>query len=152
MKLFPRLIYKINKLYINIAKPTTVGVKLLLVWDQTVMMVKHTYQPYWYLPGGGVKKGETLMDAARREAAEELDAELGKLNLFGLYTNINGKNTDHIVVFSCDTFTFTGKTDWEIERFDLFPIDKLPPDVSPGSKQRINEFADRDDPPIVGTW
>jgi len=54
VKLFPRLIYKINKLYINIAKPTTVGVKLLLVSDQTVMMVKHTYQPYWYLPGGWI--------------------------------------------------------------------------------------------------
>jgi 8-oxo-dGTP pyrophosphatase MutT (NUDIX family) len=60
MKPLPRLIYLFNRLIWRITSPTTVGVRLILERDQTVLLVQHTYQPHWYLPGGGVKKGETI--------------------------------------------------------------------------------------------
>ena len=152
MKTLPRLIYSINRLLWRITKPTTVGVRLILEKHGAVLLVKHTYQPHWYLPGGGVKKGESLEEAARREASEELGAKLGDLSLFGVYTNFYEHKNDHVVVFSCEDFTLTGKTDHEIERFDFFGPDGLPIGVSPGSLRRIREYVDGNGSPFVGPW
>ena len=60
---------------------------MILERDKAVLLVKHTYQRDLYLPGGGVKRGETLEEAARREAAEELGAQLMNIHLFGIYSN-----------------------------------------------------------------
>ena len=108
--------------------------------EQAILLVKHTYQRHWYLPGGSIRKGETVEEAARREAAEELGAELGNLNLIGVYTNFYQHKNDQVVVFSTGDFTLTGKTDREIERFDFFRFDDLPDGVSPGSLRRIREY------------
>lgn len=128
------------------------GVRLILEKDQAVLLVKHTYQVDWYLPGGGVKKGETIEGAARREAAEELGAALGDLHLFGVYTNFYEGKSDHVVVFSCDDLTLTGKTDREIASLNFFRFDGLPGDVSPGSLRRIREYIGGGDSPVVGVW
>ncbi len=89
-----RLLYQLDRLRLYITRPITVGVRLILTNDQSILLVKHTYQQHWYLPGGGVKKGETLEQTARREMAEEVGAKLGRLRLFGVYTNFyEYKNT-----------------------------------------------------------
>jgi len=147
-----RLLYRINRLRCYVMRPITVGVRLILSQDQTVLLVKHTYQSHWYLPGGGVKRGETLEEAARREAAEDLGAKLGNLRLFGVYTNFYEYKSDHVIVFTCADFTLTGKTDHEIEGFDLFRPDDLPEGTSPGSWRRIQEYVSSDAPPFVGAW
>ena len=59
MALPPRLLYKLNLFYWKIFKPTTVGVRILLIKEGKIILVKHTYQDCWYIPGGGVKKRET---------------------------------------------------------------------------------------------
>jgi 8-oxo-dGTP pyrophosphatase MutT (NUDIX family) len=152
MKTLPRLFYKLNCLLWRITRPTTVGVRLILVKDQAVLLVKHTYQSHWYLPGGGVKKGETIKAAAKREANEEFGAKLGDLRLFGVYTNFYEHKNDHVIVLVCEDFTLTGETDREIERFDFFRLDDLPAGVSPGSIQRIQEYVDGSKVPGIGMW
>ena len=72
MKLLYKLVYKTITLYWKLFKPITIGARLLMVKDGTVVLVKHTYDQAWYLPGGGLKRGETLEQAIRREAAEEV--------------------------------------------------------------------------------
>lgn len=128
------------------------GVRLILERDGAILLVKHTYDRYWYLPGGGVKKGETVEAAARREVSEELGAELGDLRLVGVYTNFCEHKNDHIIVFSCDNFVLAGETDREIECFDFFRFDSLPDGVSPGTRRRIGEYVRSDGLPIVGPW
>lgn len=130
----------------------TVGVRLMMVKDSQVYLVKHTYQRQWYLPGGGVKKGETIEAAARREAAEELGATLGELRLLGVYTNFYEHKNDHVMVFSCEDFALTGDGDSEIERIRAFGFDELPEGVSPGSLRRIEEYLRLDGCPVVGMW
>lgn len=152
MKALLRLSYRINKLFWRITKPITVSVRLILVKDGTVLLVKHTYQPHWYLSGGGIKKGETIEQAARRETAEELGAELGDLHLVGVYTSFYEHKSDHIIVLSCDNFTLTSKRDREIECFDFFRLDDLPSDISPGSLRRIQEYANGGSLSVVGLW
>jgi len=131
----------------------TVGVRILLIQADTILLVKHTYQKYWYLPGGGVKKGETLEAAIRREVGEEIEARLGDLALVGVYSNFYEYKSDHIVVFLCENFTLNGnKTNNEIEAFKFFNIEDLPADISPGSRRRIEEYLRRAGSPAFGKW
>ena len=154
MKPLIRLLYQFNRLRLYVTRPITVGVRLILTNDQSVLLVKHTYQRDWYLPGGGVKKGETLEQAARREMAEEVGAKLGQLRLFGVYTSFYEYRNDHVIVFSCDDFTLTDEMDQkhEIESLRLFDLDSLPGDLSPGSKRRMQEYTSGDGLPIAGVW
>jgi 8-oxo-dGTP pyrophosphatase MutT (NUDIX family) len=152
VKALSRLFYTLSRIFWRLTKPITIGVRLILVRDQAVLLVKHTYHQGWYLPGGGVRKGETVEEAARREAAEELGAQLGSLHLFGVYTNFYESKNDHVVVLSCSRFTLTGHTDHEIESFAFFCLDALPGDLPPGSLRRVREYAAGQDAPAIGRW
>jgi 8-oxo-dGTP pyrophosphatase MutT (NUDIX family) len=146
-----KLLYKLAKFKWFLTRPMTLGVRILLIKDDRVVLVKHTYQDAWYLPGGGVKKGETLEEAIRRECEEELGAELNDVQLFGVYSNFYEYKNDHITIFLSNDFSIKGHTDTEIEDYHLFPIDDLPKQTSPGSKKRIQEYV-TEDFPKQGKW
>jgi 8-oxo-dGTP pyrophosphatase MutT (NUDIX family) len=124
----------------------------MLIRDGTVLLVKHTYQPGWFLPGGGVRRKETLTAVAHREVWEEVGARLGELQFWGLYTNLLPEKSDHITVFLCHDYVIEGTPDFEIQSVQAFPLDRLPPDVSIGSQRRIEEFTSGDHQPGVGRW
>jgi 8-oxo-dGTP pyrophosphatase MutT (NUDIX family) len=76
-----RVLYPIRRAYRRIAKPTTYGVKALIIHPVDpgrVLLVRHSYgdRSLWRLPGGGYKPTrETPEQAARRECMEELGIE-----------------------------------------------------------------------------
>jgi 8-oxo-dGTP pyrophosphatase MutT (NUDIX family) len=71
--------FKASRLLWHITKPIPLGVRLLLVKEKSVLLVKHTYQSnYWFLVGGGLQRSEILMEAARREAKEEVGVNFGE--------------------------------------------------------------------------
>ncbi len=152
MNSLTRLLYKLNRLRWRITRPVTLGVRLVLVQDGTVLLIKHTYQPRWYLPGGGVKRHETLEDAARREAHEEVGATLDELSLFGVYSNFYEYKSDHVIVFLCESFTLTETSSIEIEQCQFFELTHLPDDISPGSRHRVEEYVAQVSRPIVAVW
>jgi 8-oxo-dGTP diphosphatase len=51
-----------------------IRVSAILRWKGRVLLCRHEKpgKEYWLLPGGGVNTGESLVDALRRELAEEL--------------------------------------------------------------------------------
>ena len=147
-----RWLYQVELLWWRLTRPVTLGVRLIAVRDGTVLLVRHTYQSQWYLPGGGVKRGETLEQAVRREAAEEVAATLGDVRLLGVYTNFYEFKSDHVIVFVCDDVVVQGKYSHEIEQYGFFTFDDLPPDTSPGSRRRIAEFCDQAAGSIVRMW
>jgi ADP-ribose pyrophosphatase YjhB (NUDIX family) len=134
-----------------LTRPVTLGVRLLPVEGDNVLLVRHSYQAAWFLPGGGVKRNETLEQAVRREAAEECGAELGHLELVGAFTHFYDYKNDHIVLFLSREFRLSGKTDREIEQLAFFPLDQLPDDITPGSRRRIEEYR-RGELSGYGTW
>jgi 8-oxo-dGTP pyrophosphatase MutT (NUDIX family) len=117
------------------------GVRLLLIRESQVLLVKHVYQDEWFLPGGMVEKGETLEIAARREALEEVGAKIEDLQLFGIYTNFEDGRTEHITVFVSHDFNLNGQSDHEIETACFYPFRALPEKISSGNRNRIEDYA-----------
>ena len=151
MYLWPRLLYQARRAWWSITKPITVGVRVFLVQDGKLLLVRHTYQDHWYLVGGGVEGGETLEQAIRREAAEEIGAEMGALRLFGIYSNFYEGKSDHVAVFVCSDFALTGVMDREIERVGVFDPRELPGGTSPGTRRRVQEYLEGR-LPCAGVW
>ena len=153
MNLIPKLIFKVSRLFWFVTKPITLGVRLLLIKEDTVLLVKHTYQSsHWFLVGGGVKRNENLLEATRREAREEVGAALGELKLLGIYTNYFDYKSDHVILFICEDFRMSGVSDNEIESIEFFPLDNLPANLASGHRRRIQEFVSNNTTPIVGMW
>lgn len=150
--MFVRLLYLGFKIYCFIFRPVRMGVRVLMTQDNRVWLVRHTYVPGWHMPGGGVKRGETLVDAARREAMEETGAQLGEISLMGAYTSFIQWKTDHTIVFICSDFTQTGKSDGEIAEVKDFPLNELPANVFPSHRKRLEEYRDGKTHPQFGEW
>jgi 8-oxo-dGTP pyrophosphatase MutT (NUDIX family) len=127
-------------------RPMTVGVRVM-AFDPAgrLFLVRHTYLPGWYLPGGGVDPGETVAEAARRELVEEggLVAE-EEPRLVGVYLNRRVSRRDHVILFALDRFTVTepsGVPNAEIAEAGFFALDALPSDTTAGTLRRIAERA-----------
>jgi ADP-ribose pyrophosphatase YjhB (NUDIX family) len=133
--------------------PVTLGVRLILVQDGRVLLVQHSYdEGWWCLPGGGVIAQETLEQAARREAREELGAELGDLRLEGVFSNFREGKSDHVAVFSCADCAVPGRENLEIAAWDFFDPAQLPAQTFPGHRRRIQEYFEGNPHPRTGVW
>jgi 8-oxo-dGTP pyrophosphatase MutT (NUDIX family) len=137
---FVKMAHQAMRFVWRITKPVTKGARVMIIREGKVLLVKHAYQNQYFLPGGMVKKGETFEQAARRELLEEVGMEITELKLFGEYTNFYEHKKDTIVVFLAETGHVKSVRDIEIEAFDFFPLDKLPTNVSPGTRRRIAEY------------
>lgn len=150
--MYIRLLYLLYRIYTFFVRPVVSGVRVLLVQEGQVLLVRHTYLKGWYLPGGGVKRGETLDETARREAREEVGAELGDIRLLGAYSNFELNRSDHNIVFICTDFTADCTHDREIAEVRFFPLTSLPEDIQPGHRRRIEEYAAGAESPAFGRW
>jgi len=135
-----RLAYSVYRIYLFIFRPVTYGTRVLLVKDGRVLLVRHTYRSGWHLPGGGIKRGETVETAARREVREETGAEMGAVQLLGVYSNLDNYVSGHNILFSCEDFTVTGKPDREIAETRFFTLSDLPANMFPGHRCKIEEY------------
>jgi ADP-ribose pyrophosphatase YjhB (NUDIX family) len=124
--MYYKLLYLGFKIYCFLFRPIRMGVRVVMVENDQVWLVRHTYLDGWFLPGGGLNKWETLEQAARREAFEETGAELGAVSLVGVFTSYEQWKTDHTSVFLCKDFNFVGASDAEIAELKLFPLNDLP--------------------------
>lgn len=148
-----RLAYDAYRLYWRILRPITMGVRILLVTDGQVLLVKHTYQDGWHLPGGALNRGETPCVGAAREAQEEAGAYvLDTPQLLGVYSSFDEGYSNHVLTYASRSFRLATPTDrWEIAKRDLFAVDRLPSDTTIGTRRRVEEFlAGRG--PYSGTW
>lgn len=147
-----RFLYLGYRIFAFIFRPLHLGVRVMMVRDGKVFLVRQSYRDGWFMPGGGLKRGETIEQAARREAREESGAELGNLRLVGIYTSFDLHTTDHNALFACDEFDFTGKPDSEIAESGFFSLEDLPEGLMPGHRRRIEAYLKHENFPSFGEW
>jgi ADP-ribose pyrophosphatase YjhB (NUDIX family) len=147
MALYHRLVGKAARLAWRIIKPRTIGVRaVLLDQDDRVALVRHSYTDQWYLPGGGVKKGESIEAALLRELEEEVAVTNPIIErVLGVYHSRREGKDDHIVIFAARTVSEADGSlrradPVEIDQADWFPLNQLPASISAATSRRIVEY------------
>lgn len=140
MTLILRILYRLRKIYQFIVHPINLGVRVMLIQNGKVLLVRHVYQDGWFMPGGGMKRKETLEQAARRECHEEAGVDMQKIELFGIFFNYSEWKSDHITLFLSEDFTMTDQQDNEIAEKRFFPLDALPESLGSGHRRRLQEY------------
>lgn len=137
-----RLFVFMRSLFFLFIGKKTLGVRAIVVSeDQCVLLVKHTYQPGWYLPGGGVKRGESLTEAITRELYEEAGIQLLETpQLFATYVAGKHGALDYPSVFIVHRYQQIPMKSLEISEIQWVALQQLPADVTPATRRRLSEF------------
>src|SRR5689334_6340005 len=149
-----RLPMRLFLLYARHRRAMTLGVRGA-VFDEhgRLFLIRHSYVPGWYLPGGGVEPGETVEEALRRELMEEGGIEpSGPPDLFGVYLNRAASSRDHVVLFVCRNSRQVRQPripNLEIVEAGFFPPDALPDGTTEGTRRRLGEIGGA---PRSGEW
>jgi len=133
---------RIIRKYQSLIGISTLGARAIIInQNNQVLLVKHTYQPHWYIPGGGVKRGESTQAAILRELKEEVGLTiLEEPLLFGIYHHLYLKVNDYPVVYVVKKFSLTETSSPEIEESGWFDYFALPEMTSPGTQRRLTEY------------
>ena len=142
MSAIRKALYRLAPFYWRIFKPLTLGSRAIVVRNQKVLLVRLSYARGWYLPGGGVAKGESFLSGLCRELQEECAIDAQDAELFGLYFTTKQKKIDHVAIYVVREFKELSNSphDPEIEESRFFAFDALPADTSPATKRRLQEF------------
>ena len=130
----------------------TLGVRGLVVNEAgAVLLIQHTYMPGWYLPGGGVERGETCEESVIRELHEEAGILVeGRPVLLSMHSNDLRFSGDHVLIYRVERFTQTKPTQkGEILDMGWFALDALPADITPSTRKRIQEALEGIEPHLL---
>jgi ADP-ribose pyrophosphatase YjhB (NUDIX family) len=111
--------------------------------DDRVLLVRHSYRPGWFFPGGGVEWAETLEEALVRELEEEVGVTLtGPPVLHGLFSNGSNFPGDHIAVFIIRYWKRSEgyRRRGEIAEAEMFALDDVPVTTDQGTRRRLAEI------------
>lgn len=138
---FPRWGFLVQNAYLRVRRPRTLGVRTLALNSEgSVLLVRHSYRPGWFLPGGGVHKWETLEEAAIREAREEGAIEIDSLEpLFGVYANFTPHRCDHVALFVTRRWRPVEFRSAEIAEIGFYRPGSLPAGTTDATRRRIGE-------------
>jgi 8-oxo-dGTP pyrophosphatase MutT (NUDIX family) len=123
--------------------PVAFGVSAIVEdGDGRVILVRHSYQPGWHLPGGGVERGEPPASAILRELREEIGLlKSDAPELVGIFTRRVGFVTNTIALYRVCNAEFEFKPNYEIREIMRADPAAPPPDTAPGTRRRLAEHA-----------
>lgn len=130
------------RLYQRQTRGLTLGVRGLVINSQgEVLLVEHTYTHGWFLPGGGVERGETAEDALARELVEEAGVRLiQRPRLVSFHSNEVNYPGDHLLLYRVESWEPCEPTSrGEISDRGWFSPTALPEGIRPGHRRRIEE-------------
>lgn len=114
---------------------------IICVGDKIVLIERRNEPKGWALPGGFVDYGESLEEAARREAFEETGLDLRDLRQFGAYSAPGRDPRQHniSVVFTGEGIGNPVGGD-DAARAELFALDALPAPLCFDHQQILDDY------------
>jgi ADP-ribose pyrophosphatase YjhB (NUDIX family) len=117
------------------------GAVVAILEGDTVLLTLREDFEVWCLPGGEIETGESVADAARREAREETGLEVELTRLVGIYTQL-GWGADHDLLFAARIVGGTLKPDPnEVVEARFFRLDALPEHLLAGVSDMLADVA-----------
>ncbi|MEI6289838.1 MAG: NUDIX domain-containing protein [Chloroflexota bacterium] len=131
-----------------------VGAAVLIVNEmEHILLMKRSDSGCWGPPGGSTEPGEKVEDAARREALEETGLNIGRMELFGVFSGPelyykypNGDEVYNVTIVylarinselrdSESVLLNSEHTEW-----GWFDRQNIPEDISPPMRPAIDQF------------
>jgi ADP-ribose pyrophosphatase YjhB (NUDIX family) len=136
----------------------TVGCGIIIEQNNQILLQHRTDADVWGIPGGVIEMGERVEDAARRETFEETGLSAGNLELFGIYSGLEGyanyANGDRVysiqLIFYTDTVTgeLIQKGE-ESHAHQYFDKNNLPSNLNSHQKRFIMDWVNGAQTPII---
>ena len=141
------IVSKALQRYWRLQRGLTLGARGIVIdGEGRLLLIRHTYQPGWTFPGGGVEFGETIETALARELGEEIGVELaGPAELFGIYSNHKVFPGDHVALYTVREWRIARQVvpSREIAEMGFFAPESLPAGTTPGAQRRVEELLGR---------
>jgi ADP-ribose pyrophosphatase YjhB (NUDIX family) len=119
-----------------------ITVDALIEIDGGIILIKRKNPPYgWAIPGGFVDYGETLEEAAVREAKEETCLDINIIRQFHTYSD-PGRDPRHHTVTTMFIASATGtpRADDDAQDIGIFTRDTLPEDMAFDHRQVLEDY------------
>jgi 8-oxo-dGTP pyrophosphatase MutT (NUDIX family) len=128
--------------FFRMARGLTLGVRAVVLDEAgKVLLIQHTYIKGWYLPGGGVERGETAETAVARELQEEAGVRaLSRPRLLSAHSNEVLHPGDHVLVYRVEAWEpCASDAQGEIHAVGWFDPNDLPEETTKATRRRIAE-------------
>ena len=120
-------------------KMPVLAVIIAIIEDGKILLTQREDFEVWCLPGGGIEEGESVAEAAMREAKEETGVDVELTSLVGVYPRVGGMWNDvHAILFRAKPVGGELRLQpGETVEVAYFPFDDLPNEILFGHQQRI---------------
>ena len=116
------------------------GAIVAIIENGKVLLTQREDFEVWCLPGGAVEDGETVAEAAIREAREETGVEVELTSLVGVYSRLSPFGDIHGMLFTAKKIGGKLQTQQgETIAIDYYSMDNLPEPLLFGYRQRIED-------------
>ena len=115
-------------------------IDVIIIKNHSVLLTKRTQNPHkgsWHLPGNIIRKNETMRQAVKRAAKNELNLNVKIKKYVGVYENLNSFRHDVSHGFIVSPISGKIKTDFQSEELKFFK--KIPKNTVPHHKKMIKD-------------
>ena len=121
--------------------PTAFGVAAIVRDSEgKILLVRHSYNPGWHLPGGGVGRGEPPDHAVMRELKEEVGLIGGSAIFLSLHSRKVGWVSNVVALYQIVGAQINFRPNLEIREICFVDPKEPPQGCTPATLRRLQEF------------